>query len=158
MKVLVAEDEKISRLRLVKFLESIDCEVLSCEDGLEAWKIINSDEAPNFLILDWMMPGMDGMELCRRVRKLNREPYTFIMLLSSKGEQKDVINGMEAGADDYIIKPFNQSELKVRLNAGTRIVQLNEDLLSVRNTLEKQAVNDSLTGIFNRHYMVEVLG
>ncbi len=158
MKVLVAEDEKISRLRLVKFLESIDCEVLSCEDGLEAWKIINSDEAPNFLILDWMMPGMDGMELCRRVRELNREPYTFIMLLSSKGEQKDVINGMEAGADDYIIKPFNQNELKVRLNAGTRIVQLNEDLLSVRNTLEKQAINDSLTGIFNRHYMVEVFG
>jgi diguanylate cyclase (GGDEF)-like protein len=158
MKVLVAEDEKISRLRLVKFLEGIGCEVISCEDGLEAWNIINSDDAPNFLILDWMMPGMDGVEMCRKARELNREPYTFIMLLSSKGEHEDVVKGMEAGADDYIVKPFNQNELKVRLSAGSRIVQLNEDLLNARNILEKQAVNDSLTGMFNRHYMVEVLG
>ena len=157
MKVLVAEDEKISRLRLEKFLVGIGCEVISCEDGLEAWDIIKSDDAPHFLILDWMMPGMDGMELCRKVREMNREPYTFIMLLSSKGEQEDVINGMEAGADDYIVKPFNQNELKVRLRAGSRIVQLNEDLLSARNILEKQAINDALTGMFNRHYMVEVL-
>ncbi len=157
MKVLVAEDEKISRLRLEKFLVSIGCEVISCEDGLEAWNIIKSDDAPHFLILDWMMPGMDGMELCRKVREMNREPYTFIMLLSSKGEQEDVINGMEAGADDYIVKPFNQNELKVRLTAGSRIVQLNEDLLNARNILEKQAINDALTGMFNRHYMVEVL-
>ncbi len=158
MKVLVAEDEEISRLRLVKYLESIGCEVIACKDGIEAWNIIKSEDAPNFLILDWMMPGMDGVEMCRKVRELNREPYTFIILLSSKGEQEDVVDGMTAGADDYIVKPFIQNELKVRLRAGRRVVQLNEDLLNTRNILEKQAINDALTGMFNRHYMVEVLG
>ena len=157
MKVLVAEDENISRLRLVKFLESMDCEVVSCKDGLEAWNIIKSEDSPNYLILDWMMPGMDGMELCRKVRSMKREPYTFIMLLSSKGEQQDVISGIEAGADDYIVKPFDQNELKVRLIAGSRIVQLNKELLNARNILEKQVINDPLTSLFNRHYMVEVL-
>ncbi len=157
MRVLVAEDENISRLRLVKFLESMDCEVVSCKDGIEAWNIIKSENSPNYLILDWMMPGMDGMELCRKVRSMKREPYTFIMLLSSKGEQQDVISGIEAGADDYIVKPFDQNELKVRLIAGNRIVQLNKELLSARNILEKQVINDPLTSLFNRHYMVEVL-
>ena len=137
MRVLVAEDEKISRLRLEKFLVSIGCEVISCENGIEAWNIIKSEDSPNFLILDWMMPGIDGVEMCRKVRELNREPYTFIMLLSSKGEQEDVVNGMEAGADDYIVKPFNQNELKVRLKAGSRIVQLNEELLNARNIMER---------------------
>ncbi len=158
MKVLVAGDANVSQIKLVKFLEGIDCNVLLCNDSIEAWRIIKSEDAPNFLLLDLMMPGMDGAEMCRKVRELNREPYTFIMLLSSNSDQEDVINVMEAGADDYISKPFNHNELKARLRAVRRIVQLNEDLLSARNILEKQAINDALTGMFNRHHMVEVFG
>jgi diguanylate cyclase (GGDEF)-like protein len=157
MKVLIAEDENISRRKLEKVLGSMDYEVTSCKDGLEAWEVIQSENAPNLLILDWMMPGMDGLEICRKVRKLAREPYTFILLLTSKSEQDDIIKGMEAGADDYITKPFNKNELRVRLRAGKRIVELNEELLSVRNDLEKQAIHDGVTGLYNRHYMSEIL-
>ena len=157
MKVLIAEDENISRRRLEKFLESIDYKVTSCKDGLEAWEVIQSENAPNLLILDWMMPGMNGLEVCRKVRKLAREQYTFILLLTSKNEHGDIIKGMEAGADDYITKPFNKNELRVRLRAGKRIVELNEELLAVQNDLEKRAIHDGLTGLYNRYYMSEIL-
>jgi diguanylate cyclase (GGDEF)-like protein len=157
MKVLIAEDENITRRRLEVFLGSMDYEVISCRDGLEAWEAIQSENAPNLLVLDWMMPGMDGVEICHKIRKQAREPYTFIILLSSKGEQNDFDKGMEAGADDYITKPFNHNELKARLKAGRRIVELNEALLSARNNLEKRANHDELTGLFNRHYMSEIL-
>ena len=91
MKVLIAEDEKISRLRLEKSLEDMDFEVVSCKDGLDAWEIIQSDYAPNLLILDWMMPGMDGLEICRKIRKQAKEMYTFILLLTSKDKQEDFV-------------------------------------------------------------------
>ncbi len=157
MKVLIAEDENISRHKLEKFLENLDYEVISCKDGLEAWNIILSGKGPNLLILDWLMSGMDGVEICRKVRKLARELYTFILLLTSKDEQEDIIEGMEAGADDYITKPFNQNELRVRLEAGKRIVKLNEEILDMRNNLKKKAIHDELTGLYNRHYMSEIL-
>ncbi len=157
MKVLIADDESVSRRKLEKFLEDLDYRVISCKGGLEAWDVIQSENAPNLLILDWMMPGMDGMEICRKVRELAREPYTYILLLTSRGAQEDIVKGMEAGADDYIIKPFNQNELKVRLAAGKRIVELNEDLLRMRNNLARQAIYDELTGIYNRYHMVEIL-
>jgi len=157
MKVLIADDENISRRKLEKFLEDLGYRVISCKGGLEAWDVIQSENAPNLLILDWMMPGMDGMEICRKVRELAREPYTYILLLTSRGAQEDIVKGMEAGADDYIIKPFNQNELKARLAAGKRIVELNEDLLIMRKNLERQAIYDELTGIYNRYHMVEIL-
>ena len=157
MKVLIAEDENISRRKLEKFLKDLNYEVISCKDGLEAWDIIQSEDAPNLLILDWIMPGMDGMEICRKVRKLDREPYTYILLLTSKGEQEDIVKGMEAGADDYIIKPFNQNGLRVRLTAGKRIVKLNREILEMRNDLKRQAIYDELTGLYNRRYMIDVL-
>ncbi len=157
MKVLIADDENISRRKLEKFLEDLGYRVISCKGGLEAWDVIQSEDAPNLLILDWMMPGLDGMEICRKVRELAREPYTYILLLTSRGEQEDIVKGMEAGADDYITKPFNQNELKARLAAGKRIVELNEDLLIMRKNLERQAIYDELTGIYNRYYMAEIL-
>ncbi len=157
MKVLIADDENITRRRLEKILTDMDFEVVSCKDGLDAWKVIQSENAPNLLILDWMMPGMDGVEICRKVREQATEPYTFILLLTSKGDSNDFVKGMEAGADDYITKPFNHNELGARLRAGKRIVELNEALLSVRDNLEKQAVHDKLTGLYNRHHMSDIL-
>ncbi|MCP5005487.1 MAG: diguanylate cyclase [Planctomycetes bacterium] len=157
MKVLIAEDENISRRRLEKFLADLDYEVVSCKDGSEAWEIIQSEDAPHLLVLDWIMPGIHGTEICRRVRDLNKEPYTYILLLTSKDQSEDVVVGMEAGADDYITKPFNKHELKVRLRAGKRIAQLNEELLRMRNILKKQATSDELTGLHNRRYLTEIL-
>ncbi len=157
MKVLIADDDNISRRRLEKFLECMDYNVLSCKDGLEAWEIIQSENTPNLLILDWMMPGMDGLEICRQVRKLDKEPYIFILLLTSKNETNDIVKGMEAGADDYITKPFNKNELSVRLRAGKRIVTLNKELLYMRDMLQKEAIRDELTGLYNRRYMTEIL-
>jgi diguanylate cyclase (GGDEF)-like protein len=157
MKILIAEDENISRRRLEKLLEEMDYEVISCKDGLEAWEVIQSEDAPNLIIIDWMMPGIDGLEICRRVRKLAREPYTYILLLSSKSKQEDIIRGIEAGANEYIIKPFNQQELMARMRSGKHIIELNEKLLCALNVLHKQAIYDELTGLHNRHYMVEIL-
>lgn len=154
---MIAEDEDIARLRLEKFLEDMKYEVVLCKNGLDAWKVIQSENAPNLLILDRMMPGMDGIEICRRVREQAREPYTYILLLTSKGEMKDILSGMEAGADDYLTKPFNQNELRMRLNVGKRIVEMNKELLETRNVLRKKAIYDELTGLHNRHYMTEIL-
>ncbi|KKO18735.1 MAG: diguanylate cyclase [Candidatus Brocadia sp.] len=157
MKVLIAEDDNISRCRLEKFLEDMKYEVISCKDGLDAWEVIQSENAPNLLILDWMMPEMSGLEICRRVRQQAREPYTYILLLTSKNEDEDIVTGMEAGADDYITKPFNQNELRVRLSAGRRIVEMNKELLDTRDALRKKVIYDDLTGLHNRYYMSEIL-
>ncbi len=157
MKVLIAEDESVSRRRLEKFLENDDYEIISCKDGIEAWEAIQSENAPHLLVLDWMMPGIDGVEICRRVRKLAEDPYTYILLLTSKDEKNDIIKGMEAGADDYITKPFDKHELEVRLKAGRRIIELNEELVKTRNILKIQATHDALTGVFNRRAILEAL-
>ena len=157
MKVLVAEDENITRRRLEKVLTDMGFDVVSFGNGLEAWKAIQLEDAPNILILDWMMPGMDGLEVCRKVREQAREPYSFILLLTSKYKSQDFIEGMEAGADDYITKPFDHNELRARLKAGKRIVKLNEELLSVRDMFEEQAIHDKLTGLYNRHHMVTTI-
>ncbi|MBO1223817.1 MAG: diguanylate cyclase [Candidatus Scalindua sediminis] len=157
MKILIAEDENISRRRLEKFLKDMDYEVISCKDGLEAWEVIQSENAPNLMILDWMIPGMDGVEICRKIRKLAKESYTFILLLTSKSKQEDIIKGIEAGANEYITKPFNQQELIARLRTGKHIIELNKNLLYARNVLRKKAIYDELTGLHNRHYMVEIL-
>jgi len=98
--------------------------VVQARDGLEAWRILESAGAPRLAILDWMMPGMDGVELCRRVRAAGREPYIYILLLTARTELEDLVQGMEAGADDYLTKPFNSEELRVRLRAGRRILDL----------------------------------
>ncbi len=157
MNVLVAEDDNVTRCKLEKILTNMDFEVVSCKDGLDAWQVTQSKNTPRILVLDWMMPGMDGLEICRKIREQAREPYTFILLLTSKSKSDDFIEGMEAGADDYITKPFNNSELRARLKAGKRIVELNEELLSVRDHFENQATHDKLTGLYNRHYMVKTL-
>ena len=157
MKVLIAEDDNVTLRMLEKSVTDMGFEVVSCKNGLDAWKTIQSENSPNLLVLDVMMPDMDGIKICRKIREQAKEPYTFIILLTSKGDRDDFVNGMEAGADDYIIKPFNHNELRVRLNAGKRIVELNEELLSVRDDLEKQATHDKLTGLYNRHYMVDIL-
>ncbi|MCD6570617.1 MAG: response regulator [Deltaproteobacteria bacterium] len=124
MEVLIAEDNPTSRKLLETLLNKWGYEVISASDGNEAWKALQGQEAPKLAILDWMMPGMDGVEICRRVRQKEESISMYIILLTAKDHKEDIVLGLEAGADDYVIKPFEQGELHARLNTGKRIVEL----------------------------------
>ena len=157
MKILVADDSIVSRHLLNSILSKWGYDVVVAKDGTEALEMLHSNDAPSLAILDWMMPGMTGLEVCRKVREQAREPYTYILLLTSKSLKEDLIQGMEAGADDYVVKPFDQHELNVRLRAGTRLVELQSELLSAREALREQATKDGLTKIWNRASILDHL-
>ena len=157
MKILIADDSIVSRHLLEATLRKWGYDVAVACDGAEALDMLKQDQAPALAILDWMMPGMTGPEVCRRIRQRSREPYTYILLLTSKSQKEDLIEGMESGADDYITKPFDQHELQVRLRAGTRLVDLQAELLSAREALREQATKDSLTHLWNRSSIFDSL-
>ena len=157
MRVLTAEDNPVFQSMLRALLTKWGYDVVAARDGLEAWRILGSADAPRLAILDWMMPGVDGVELCRRVRAAGREPYTYILLLTARTESNDLVAGMEAGADDYLTKPFNAQELRVRLRAGRRILDLQEELMAAREALRDQATHDGLTGLLNRVTLMDAL-
>jgi len=157
MRVLIADDSTVSRHLLEGTLRRWKYEVTVACDGSEAWAILEQPDAPTLAILDWMMPGLTGLDICRLVRKQNREPYTYVLLLTSKSLKEDVVEGLEAGADDYVTKPFDQNELNVRLRAGRRIVDLQAELLKAREELREQATHDSLTLIWNRPAILDIL-
>ncbi len=127
MKILVAEDEKTSRKILEKTLSQAGYEVTAVEDGTKALACIKR-ETPDILITDWMMPDLDGLELCRRVRTLSLPSYVYIILWTALSQKENVIQGLDAGADDYITKPFDRTELVARVRAGERIVKLEKSL------------------------------
>jgi two-component system, cell cycle response regulator len=157
MKILAAEDNPISQSMLRSMLTKWGYEVVTAGDGDEAWRILQSPEAPRMAILDWMMPGQDGVEVCRRLRLAGREPYTYVLLLTARSDSQDLVEAIDAGADDYLTKPFNSSELRARLRAGRRIVELQEQLLEAQETLRQRATYDSLTGLLNRSAILEIL-
>jgi two-component system cell cycle response regulator len=150
MKVLIADDNALSRKVLRDSLSNWGYEVILAENGAEAWEILNRPDAPAMAVLDWIMPHMTGLEICRRIRQMRREPYTYILLLTSKNTKDETIEGLEAGADDYIVKPFDEHELHVRLRAGKRIIDLQMDLLRAREELWERAHKDLLTMLPNR--------
>ena len=157
MRILIADDSLVSRHLLEATLRNWGYEVVVACDGTEAWKILQGNDAPSIAILDWMMPGQTGPEVCRMVRQKAIEPYTYILLLTSRSLKEDVVAGMDSGADDYLTKPFDQHELKVRLRAGTRIVDLQAELLTTREALREQATRDYLTHLWNRSSILATL-
>ena len=157
MKVLVADDEAVSQRLLESTLRRWGYDVIGARNGFEAFRILQQPDAPNLAILDWLMPGMDGVEICREVRHRRSEPYTYILLLTGKNTKVDVIEGLDAGADDYVIKPYDPQELQVRLRTGKRILCLQEQLIAARESLREQATRDSLTGVYNRAAVFEIL-
>ena len=157
MRVLAAEDNPVFQSMLKTMLTKWGYQAVIARSGTEAWRVLESEDAPRLAILDWMMPGMDGLEICRRIRSANREPYIYILLLTARTESQDLIEGMDAGADDYLTKPFNAHELRVRLHAGRRILDLQEELLKAREALREQATHDGLTGLLNRTGILEKL-
>lgn len=150
MKVLVADDSPISRHLLQVSLCSSGYETHLVADGPEALQMLEQEDGPKLAILDWMMPNLDGVEVCRAIKMRAAEPYVYIILLTAKGRQEEINEGLEAGADDYITKPFDLQELKARLRVGRRILELHEQLAS-------QARHDSLTSLLNRSAILEVL-
>jgi two-component system cell cycle response regulator len=158
VKILIADDSIVSRHLLEATLRKWGYDVMVACDGAEALELLQRENAPSLIILDWMMPGMTGVEVCRRIRLRDSEPYTYILLLTSKSQKEDLIEGMEAGADDYITKPFDQNELQVRLRAGIRLVDLQTQLLKAREDLRDQATRDSLTRLWNRSSILTELG
>lgn len=150
MKILIADDDAVSRTMLKSALVHWGYDVVTAENGAQAWEILAEADAPPMAILDWVMPQMTGPEVCRRVRETHREPYTYILLLTSKNTKDETVEGLEAGADDYVVKPFDRHELQVRLRAGKRIIDLQFDLLRAREELRERANKDLLTMLPNR--------
>jgi diguanylate cyclase (GGDEF)-like protein len=157
MRILVAEDNPVFQSMLNNMLGKWGYEVVLADNGELAWQMLQGEKAPPLAILDWMMPGIDGVEICRRIRKAEHQRYVYVILLTAKTEQKDLVEGMEAGADDYLTKPFNTHELRVRLRAGRRILDLQEALLKAQEKLIEQATHDGLTGLWNRTSILEIL-
>jgi diguanylate cyclase (GGDEF)-like protein len=158
MRILIADDSIVSRHLLDATLRKWGYEVVVACDGIEAWNVLQAEDAPKLAILDWVMPGLTGLEVCRNVRERakDKDTYTYILLLTSKSLREDLIEGMEAGADDYLTKPFDQHELKVRLRAGTRIIELQRELVEAREALREQATKDFLTRIWNRSSILDI--
>lgn len=128
MKIFIAEDDRTSHDILKAVLSKWGYDVIGAVDGNEAWALLNEKDAPSLIILDWMMPGLNGPTLCRKLRGKNTADPLYIILLTSKGEPMDIVEGLEAGADDYIAKPFNNQELQARVNVGRRILGLQDNL------------------------------
>lgn len=137
MRILIAEDDPANRRLLQVTLTRWGYDVVIACDGVEAWEVLRHPDAPTLAVLDWIMPGMDGVDVCRRVRARTNGPYIFLLLLTSRDQKGDMIAGMEAGADDYLIKPFDPQELQVRLRAGQRIIDLQAQLLASLNEVQR---------------------
>jgi len=157
LKALIAEDNPGFRKILERMLTKWGYDVVTADSGLKAWQMLQATDPPRLALLDWMMPGLDGVEVCRRVRELGREPYIYILLVTARDTPEELVEGMEAGADDYLRKPVNSHELRVRLRAGRRIIDLQEELVNAREALRRQATRDPLTELWNRAAMFDIL-
>jgi phosphoserine phosphatase RsbU/P len=136
MKVLVAEDESITRELLGVHLGKWGYDPILCDDGNEAWRLLQGDDPPRLVLLDWMMPGMDGPAVCRNIRDFVKAPYIYTILLTHKNSKEDIVAGLNSGADDYVIKPFDPHELRLRISVGSRIIELESKLTAATARLE----------------------
>ncbi len=150
MKILIAEDDLTSRKVLAGVLRKIGHEVVETVDGAEAWSELRKENSPKLAILDWMMPKMDGLEVVRSVRSLDLKKPPYIIMLTTRGEKSDIIVGLDAGANDYLSKPFDTGELQARVEVGRRMVEMQDALIESREALVYEASHDPLTRLFNR--------
>jgi len=157
-RVLVIDDSPVYRHLISGHLREWGFEVMTATSGVEGWEILRQPGCPTLVISDWVMPGMDGIELCQKVRQSRAsESYVYFLLLTSKDARTDLLKAMEAGADDYLVKPFDEQELKARLLVGTRILRLQKALVEAREAMRFAATYDALTGLLNRREIVEAV-
>jgi diguanylate cyclase (GGDEF)-like protein len=157
MRVLIADDHIDASVTLGVLLRCWGYEPIVVHDGLAALAVLSGPQAPTLALLDWAMPGVNGIEICRRVRANVDRPYTYVILVTGRGGKELMVDGLEAGADDYLIKPMDHDELRARLHTGKRILALQEQLLTTQRLLREQATRDALTGLWNRAMILEIL-
>ena len=157
MKVLVADDEPVARTLFSHWLTAWGYEVVAVSDGRAALEALESDPSLRIALLDWMMPESSGPEIVRQLRERAGDHYVYVMLVTARHDKADVIEGLESGADDYIAKPCNPLELKVRVRAGHRVVELQQELVRAREALRFEAMHDPLTGLLNRRAVIRML-
>jgi len=157
MRVLVVEDDLISRRILVTILKKWGYDPVATEDSEAAWEALQRPDAPELILLDRKMAGMDGLEVCRRLRENEASRSAYVILLTGLGEKSDIVQGLEAGANDYIAKPYDNEELRARIKVGQRMLELQSSLRQARDALAHQAMHDPLTGIFNRRAILAQL-
>jgi diguanylate cyclase (GGDEF)-like protein len=157
MQVLIADDSPVSRRIVGSQVAQWGYQTIVVHNGAEAWEILASPESPRLAILDWQMPGIDGTDLCRRLRARDQQQYTYAILMTSCDLPSSLVEGLRAGADDFVRKPFDPAELEARLRTGRRIIELQDRLLATQETLRIQATRDSLTGLWNRAEILKTL-
>src|SRR5271163_4693783 len=156
-RILIAEDDPVSRRLLELFLVKWGFEVSIATTGTEALQMLERLDAPRLAILDWMMPGMEGVQVCQKLRESADRKYVYVLLLTARTQKEDLLQGLESGADDYLTKPFNAQELRARLHVGQRILNLQENLIIAKEELFFRATHDALTGISNRGVAMDAL-
>jgi two-component system cell cycle response regulator len=157
VRILIADDDRMSRRLLEKTLERERYEVIAVDNGRLALQQLSLPDGPRLALLDWMMPELDGPGVCLEVRKQHERPYIHIVLVTSRASKQDIVAGLEAGADDYLTKPWDPTELTARLRVGRRILQLEDRLVEARETMRFKATHDPLTSLFNRGIIVDLL-
>jgi diguanylate cyclase (GGDEF)-like protein len=157
MKILIAEDDFTSRSILTAVLTKCGFDAVVVEDGGAAWNLLQRPDAPRLILLDWNMPGMDGVEICRRLRDNNVPDPPYVILLTARDKKSDIVAGLEAGANDYVAKPYDTEELLARIRVGQRMLEMQSNLLEARDALAYQAMHDFLTGILNRRAILDRL-
>jgi diguanylate cyclase (GGDEF)-like protein len=155
--ILVADDSGVSRHVICAFLRASGHDVISAKDGTEALEALRSDTGISLALVDWMMPGLDGIEVCRELRAIPDRAYTYMISVTSKSEKQDIVCALEAGFDDFLTKPVQSAELSARLLVGSRIINLQEKLIQTCELSQFKAAHDSLTGIWNRGAILEFL-
>jgi two-component system, cell cycle response regulator len=156
-RIVIADDDPVSRRLLEKLLVKWSYEVTVVCDGTAAWHVLEQANAPRLAILDWMMPGVEGVEICKRVRESTDKPYTYVILLTGRTDREDLLQALKSGADDYLSKPFDAQELQARLIVGERILDLQDGLIAAKEELRFRATHDSLTGLSNRGVALDAI-
>jgi two-component system, cell cycle response regulator len=158
MQILVVEDSAVYRKLISDHLQAWGFSVTVAEDGAQASAVLERPDSPKLVLLDWVLPDIEGIELCQQIREAgSSRPYVYVILLTGKDARQDMLHAMEAGADDYLVKPFDELELKARLLVGKRILDLQDELVQAREAMRHAATHDSLTELLNRGEILEML-
>ena len=157
MKILVADDDAVSRSMMRRMLVQSGYDVTTASNGAEAVEMLMAENGPRLVLLDWMMPELNGPEVCQAIRTAPGRPYIYITLLTSKESKEDLVAGLEAGADDYLTKPCHLEELRARLRAGQRVLELEDTLIKAHEEMSYKATHDALTNLLNRGAILQHL-
>ena len=156
-RILIAEDDPVSRRLLEVFLVKWGFEVVVATNGTDALQFLERMDAPRLAVLDWMMPGLEGVQVCQKLRANTDRPYVYVLLLTARAQKEDLLHGLECGADDYLTKPFDAQELRARLHVGQRVLDLQDRLIAISEELLFRATHDNLTGVANRGVILDMV-